>query len=111
MDWCYPFGYLTWLHGWLGVLIMGMSMHDRYYEPEDDEDYEEEIAELLNGEYNPDLPENIQSAIMDDALFGEHWETLVTALQNNNKELIGLIVSTCIYEYWENKAEKDCQPC
>jgi hypothetical protein len=89
---------------------MGMSMHDRYYEPEDNEDFEEEVAELLNGEYNPDLEENIKEAFLNDAFFGSHWDTLVNALQNNNKEMIGVIVSTCIYEYWESKAEKDCQP-
>ena len=85
-------------------------MEDRYYEPEDDEDFEEQIAELLNGEYNPDLEENIKEAFLNDAFFGDHWDALVTALQSNNKEMIGVIVSTCIYEYWENRAELDCQP-
>jgi hypothetical protein len=89
---------------------MGMSMEDRYYEPEDDEDLEEQIAELLNGDYSPDLPENIQEAISDDALYGDHWDTLVEALQKNDKEKIGLIVSTCIYEYWETRAEMACHP-
>lgn len=89
---------------------MGMSMHDRYYEPEDDEDFDEQVAELLNGDYNPDLEENIKDAILDDALFGNHWDALVTAIQTNNKEVIGIIVSTCIYEYWESRAESDCRP-
>jgi hypothetical protein len=89
---------------------MGMSMHDRYFEPEDDEDTEEQIAELLRGDYNPDLEENIKEALIDDALFGSHWDTLVTALQTNNKEIIGVIVSTCIYEYWEARAINDCHP-
>ena len=43
---------------------------------------------------------------MNDAFFGDHWATLVEALQNNEKEKIGLIISTCIYEYWENSAER-----
>lgn len=85
---------------------MGMSMHDRYYEPEDEEDFDEEIAELLNGDFSPDLEENIKKAFMNDAFFGDHWATLVKALQNNEKEKIGLIISTCIYEYWENSAER-----
>ena len=89
---------------------MGMSMHDRYYEPEDDEDFDEQVAELLNGEFNPDLPENIQEAFLNDAFLGKHWDTLVDALQKNDKPLIGLIVSTCIYEYWESKAESACHP-
>jgi hypothetical protein len=89
---------------------MGMSMHDRYYIPKDDEDFDEQVAEMLNSEYSPDLPENIKEAFLNDALFGSHWDSLVDALQKNEKERIGLIVSTCIYEYWERKAEKDCQP-
>ena len=95
----------------MGVLIMGMHIEDRYYEPEDpdDEDFDEQVAELLNGDYSPNLPENIQGAIMDDALYGKHWDSLVEALQKNEKEKIGLIVSTCIYEYWENSAQKACQ--
>lgn len=89
---------------------MGMSIEDRYYIPEDDDDFDEQVAELLNGDYNPDLEENIKEAFLNDAFFGSHWDTLVTALQNNNKELIGIIVSTCIYEYWESRAEYDCHP-
>ena len=85
-------------------------MHDRYYEPEDDEDFDEQVAELLNGDYNPDLEENIRDAICDEALFGKHWDTLVTALQNNDKNQIGIIVSTSIYEYWESRAESACKP-
>ena len=85
-------------------------MEDRYYEPEDDEDFDEQVAELLNGDYNPDLPENIKDAILDDALFGEHWDSLVDAIQKNDKPLIGLLVSTSIYEYWESRAESACRP-
>ena len=87
---------------------MGMSMHDRYYEPEDfdDSEFNEEVVELLNGDCNPDLPENIKDAIMDDALYGEHWDALVEALQKNEKEKVGLIFSTCIYEYWEKFAQR-----
>jgi uncharacterized protein (DUF608 family) len=92
----------------MGVLIMGMHIEDRYYEPDDPEDdeFDEQLAELLNGDYSPDLEENIKEAFMNDAFFGDHWATLVEALQNNEKEKIGLIISTCIYEYWENSAER-----
>ena len=89
---------------------MGMSMEDRYYIPEDDEDFDEQVAELLNGDYDPDLPENIKDAILDDALFGEHWDLLVEAIQKNDKPLIGLLISTSIYEYWESRAESACRP-
>jgi hypothetical protein len=110
MDWCNFVRHFAWLYVWSGGLIMGMNREDAYYEPEDDEDMEEQIAELLNGEYNPDLPENIQEAFLNDAFFGDHWDALITALQTNNKEMIGVIVSTCIYEYWESRAESDCHP-
>ena len=87
---------------------MGMHIEDRYYEPDDPEDdeFDEQLAELLNGDYSPDLEENIKEAFMNDAFFGDQWATLVEALQNNEKEKIGLIISTCIYEYWENSAER-----
>jgi hypothetical protein len=89
---------------------MGMNRHDAYYEPEDDDDFDEQIAELLNGDYNPDLPENIHEAFCNDAFFGSHWDALVDAIQKNEKSVIGLIITTCIYEYWEGRAESDCQP-
>lgn len=85
-------------------------MHDRYYEPEDDEDLDEQICELMNGSYNPDLPENIKEAFLNDAFFGDHWDALVEALQKNEKAVVGLIISTCIFEYWESRAESACQP-
>jgi hypothetical protein len=89
---------------------MGMNREDAYYEPEDEENFDDEIAELLNGDYNPDLPENIKQAILDDALFGSHWDALVDAIQKNEKTVVGLIIVSSIYEYWEARAESDCQP-
>lgn len=85
-----------------------MYTEDRYYEPEDpdDEDFDEQVAELLNGDYSPDLPENIMEAFCNDAFFGSHWDTLVEAIQKNEKEKIGLIICTCLYEYWEDSAQR-----
>jgi len=82
-----------------------------YNEAEDEQaELDEQIAELLNGDYNPDLPENIKEAFLNDAFFGAHWDALVDAIQKNEKAVIGLIITTCLYEYWENRAEQDCQP-
>ena len=111
MGWCHTAWHLVWLYVRDGDLIMGMSMEDRYYIPEDDdEEFEEAVAELLNGDYNPDLEENIKEAFLNDAFFGLHWDSLVNAIQKNEKEKIGLIISTCLYEYWEDRAERDCHP-
>jgi len=82
-----------------------------YNEAEDEQaELDEQIAELLNGDYNPDLPENIKEAFLNDAFFGTHWDALVDAIQKNEKAVIGLIITTCLYEYWETRAEQDCQP-
>jgi hypothetical protein len=82
-----------------------------YNEAENEQDeLDEQIAELLNTDYNPDLPENIKEAFLNDAFFGAHWDALVDAIQKNEKAVIGLIITTCLYEYWETRAEQDCQP-
>ena len=82
-----------------------------FHEAEDDQqEFEEKVAELLNGDYNPDLPENIKEAFLNDAFFGSHWNALVDAIQKNEKAVVGLVITTCIYEYWESRAEIDCKP-
>ena len=93
-----------------------MSKYDNwleapYNEAENEQDeFDERVAELLNGDYNPDLPDNIKEAFLNDAFFGSHWDALVDAIQKNEKAVIGLIITTCLYEYWEARAESDCQP-
>jgi len=93
-----------------------MSRYDNWLEsPYNDAEneqaeFDERVAELLNSDYNPDLPENIKEAFMNDAFFGSHWDALVDAIQKNEKAVIGLIITTCLYEYWEARAESDCQP-
>jgi len=93
-----------------------MSRYDNwleqpYNEAEDEQaEFDERVAELLNSDYNPDIPENIKEAFMNDAFFGSHWDALVDAIQKNEKSVIGLIITTCLYEYWEARAESDCQP-
>jgi len=92
-----------------------MTKYDNWLESPYDEtekeqaEFEEKVAELLNGDYSPDLPENIKEAISDDALYGSHWDALVDAIQKNEKAVVGLIITTCLYEYWEVRAERDCE--
>jgi len=94
---------------------MNIKSYDSWLESPYDEaekeqaEFEEKVAELLNGDYSPDLPENIKEAIADDALFGSHWDALVDAIQKNEKAVVGLIITTCLYEYWEARAERDCE--
>lgn len=68
-------------------------------------EFEELVEEYMKGDYNPYLEDNIRDVFINDGFFNEHWATLVQALQDGNKEVVGLIVSTCIYEYWEKMAE------
>ena len=104
---CNSFGYFVGLYVCFGGLIMVMNREDAYYEPEDEEDFDEHIVKMLNGEYSPNLPDNIHEAFTNDAFFGDHWDALVDAIQKKEKAVIGLIITTCIYEYWEARAEMD----
>ena len=50
---------------------MGMSMHDRYYEPEDGDDIDEYIADWIEfesregGDLDPRLPQNFYEAVCE----------------------------------------------
>jgi len=88
---------------------MGMSMHDRYYEPEDDDDFlSERIADLLNTEL--DIGQ-------DFSLFAEgitecseaDKESVLTILQGNNLEInfehLGRKLWDIAFSYAESIAE------
>jgi hypothetical protein len=92
-----------------------MTKYDNWLEAPYDEaeneqiEHEIKVAEMLNDDYSPDLEENIKEAFLNDAFFGNHWDALVEALQKNEKAVVGLIITTCLYEYWETRAEMDCE--
>jgi hypothetical protein len=50
---------------------MGMSMHDRYYEPEDGDDIDEYVADWIEfesregGDLDPRLPQNFYEAVCE----------------------------------------------
>ena len=46
---------------------MGMSMHDRYYEPEDDDSdlIDDRVSELMKDEYNPNKYSNFAEGISE----------------------------------------------
>ena len=69
---------------------------------------DEEQARLLKEENNPNDYNNFIEAIAEDCL-AEHSALLEDALQKNDKALIGLIVSSAVYTYWENKSLEEAQ--
>lgn len=82
-----------------------MSMHDRYYEPEDDdgEEIEERIEELLKDEHYPYSAENIEEAILNDAMIA-HTETLADLLSKGKTNEAGVVLSSLLYTYWEERS-------
>lgn len=85
-----------------------MSMHDRYYEPEDGEDLDEEIAKRMKYENNPFTEENILEAIANDALV-KCIPTLSEFLMKGDKEKAGLVLSATLFTYWEDRTRDEIQ--
>ena len=85
-----------------------MSMHDRYYEPEDDDSdaIEERIEELLKTDNNPYTADNIFEALQDDAL-APSMETLATLLEQGDTAAAGVVFSSRIYTYWEERTRNE----
>lgn len=87
---------------------MGMSMHDRYYEPEDDdyEEIEERIEDLLKEENYPYSAKNIEEAILNDAMY-PHSETLADLLSKGDTAAAGVVLSSLLYTYWEDRSRDE----
>lgn len=80
-------------------------LENGYNDAQDDEDeLNEQIADLLNGKFNPHLSDNISEALANDCLI-DHLPAFVEALENRNDTALGAILRASIYEYWENAAE------
>lgn len=88
-----------------------MSRHDSYYEPEDDNDAEEIQEridyELKNDNY-PYSEDNILEAIHDDGLI-KHLSTLATLLSQGKTDEAGLVLSSALYTYWENRTTREVE--
>lgn len=82
-----------------------MSLHDAYYEePDDDwEEIEENIDYLLKNENNPYTKENIEEAILNDAMY-KHTETLAGLLEKGDTAAAGVVLSSLLYTYWEERS-------
>ena len=67
-------------------------------------DYVQEYADKkLRTEYDPSDYHNFTEAVTEDAL-AKHWDTIKDAWDRGDKKTVGLLITTAIYTYWENKA-------
>lgn len=86
-----------------------MSMHDRYYEPEDDDSdlLADRISELMGDKYNPEKYSNFAEAISEakkaDRLIIE--EMLEKPISERDYLAIGRKLCSMAYEYMEGYAE------
>ena len=86
---------------------MGMSMHDRYYEPEDDsEEIQERIDYELKNDNYPYSEDNILEAMQDDGLIA-CLPTLADLLSQGKTAEAGLVLSSTLYTYWEERTERE----
>jgi len=84
--------------------------NNRYYEPEDDDSEEIEAIidyELKNGNY-PYSSENIKDCFFDDG-FEKKWETLASLLRQGDTAAAGVVLSSTLYEYWEDRTKREVE--
>ena len=88
---------------------MGMSMHDRYYEPEDDsEEIQERIDYELKNDNYPYSEDNIWECMSDDGLI-KHLPTLADLLSKGKTAEAGVVLSSAIYTYWEDRTTREVE--
>lgn len=88
---------------------MGMNRHDAYYEPndcEDDDEFDELVSSKLKHENYPYSAENIQECFFDDGFEGK-WETLAGLLKNGDTASAGIVLSSTLYTYWEERSKRE----
>ena len=61
------------------------------------------VDKKLRNEYDPADYHNFTEAVGEDAL-AKHWDTIQDAWNRGDKATVGLMITTAIYTYWENKA-------
>jgi hypothetical protein len=88
-----------------------MTMHDRYYEPEDDDSdlLSERISELMKSEYSPNQYDHFAEAITEATKSDR--EAVETILQQRpiNYEALGRKLFGMAYDYMEKFAENHAQ--
>ena len=86
-----------------------MYNNNSYQDPEDDndaEEFQERIDYELKNDNYPYSEDNILEAMNDDGLI-KHLPTLATLLSNGDTAQAGLVLSSALYTYWEERTERE----
>ena len=91
-------------------MVLNMNNNNYYEAPYDDQAQSEEIQERIDYELkninNPYTEDNLREALYDDGL-EKHMETIATLLAQGKTEAAGLVLSSAIYTYWENRTTRE----
>jgi hypothetical protein len=88
-----------------------MYNNDSYYEPEDNNDSEEvqeRIDYKLKNDNYPYSEDNILEAIQNDGLI-KCLPTLASLLSQGKTEEAGLVLSSTLYTYWEDRTTREVE--
>ena len=88
-----------------------MSMHDRYYEPEDDDSdlLDERIADLLNTDYDPTEYHNFAEGISEASESDRQAVEDIIKQSTIDYEALGRKMFCMAYDYMEKFAENHAQ--
>lgn len=88
-----------------------MSMHDRYYEPEDDDSdlLDERIADLLNTDYDPTEYANFAESISEANESDRQAVEDIIKQSTIDYEALGRKLFCMAYDYMEKFAENHAQ--
>jgi hypothetical protein len=88
-----------------------MSMHDRYYEPEDDDSdlLNERISELMKDEYSPNQYDHFAEAISEASKSDREAVEIILQQHPINYEALGRKLFGMAYDYMEKFAENHAQ--
>jgi hypothetical protein len=88
-----------------------MSMHDRYYEPEDDDSdlLDERVAELLNSDYDPTEYSNFAEGISEAKESDRQAVEDIIKQSTIDYEALGRKLFCMAYDYMEKFAENHAQ--
>jgi hypothetical protein len=88
-----------------------MTMHDRYYEPEDDDTdlLNERISELMKSEYSPNQYDHFAEAISEAAKSNREAVEMILQQRPINYEALGRKLFGMAYDYMEKFAENHAQ--
>ena len=93
------------------VFNMGMSRHDAYYEPEDDDSdlLDERVAELLKEDYNPSDYQNFAEAVSEAEDNDRKAVEDILKQPTIDYEALGRKLYCMAFEYMERYAENHAQ--